>query len=120
MRTIIAGSRGCTDKRELLAALAECGWTPTVVISGAAPGADTLGEEWAKKFNVPCERYPADWKRLGKSAGHQRNQQMATAAEALIALWDGTSPGTHHMITAAKRRGLRIHIYMTNAKEDET
>lgn len=91
MRTIIAGSRDCTDKRELLAALTNCGWIPTAVISGAARGADKLGEIWAAEHNVPCEHYPADWNRHGKAAGYRRNEQMAESAEALIALWDGMS-----------------------------
>lgn len=84
MRTIIAGSRDCTDKRELLAALAACNWTPTTVISGTARGADRLGEMWAAEFKVPCERFPADWDRYGKAAGYRRNEQMAANAEALI------------------------------------
>jgi hypothetical protein len=111
MRTIIAGSRDCTDKRQLLAALSACGWVPTVVISGAARGADQLGELWAAEFQVPCERFPADWDRYGKSAGYRRNEQMASAAEALIALWDGESRGTKHMIETAKRKGLKVHVH---------
>lgn len=113
MRTIIAGSRDCTDKRYLLAALAACGWIPTTVISGAARGADRLGEVWAAEFKVPCERFPADWDRYGKSAGYRRNEQMADNAEALIALWDGESRGTKHMIDIAKRKGLRVHVHVT-------
>jgi len=117
MRTIIAGSRECSDKRELLAALGACGWEPTVVISGAARGADKLGEVWAAEFNIPCERFPADWVAHGKAAGYRRNVQMADNAEALIALWDGASKGTKHMIDIAKRKGLRVHVHVTaNAK----
>lgn len=115
MRTIIAGSRDCTDKRELLAALECCGWTPTTVISGAARGADRLGEIWAAEANVPCERFPADWDTNGKAAGYKRNVQMADNAEALIALWDGASKGTKHTIDIAKRRGLRVHVHVTSA-----
>ena len=96
---------------ELLAALSACGWTPTVVISGTASGADRLGEAWAAKSGVPCERFPADWNRHGKAAGPIRNEQMADHAEALIALWDGASRGTAHMINAANRKGLRVHVH---------
>ena len=114
MRTIIAGSRDCTDKSQLIAALIACGWTPTVVISGGARGADRLGEQWAAVFNVPCERHPADWDRYGRSAGYKRNEQMADAAEALIALWDGQSRGTKHMIDIATSKGLRVHVHKTS------
>lgn len=119
MRTIIAGSRNCTDKRELIAALTCCDWTPTTVISGAARGVDRLGEMWATEFNVPCERFPADWDAHGKAAGYKRNEQMADNAEALIALWDGTSKGTKHMIDIAKRKGLQIHVHMIAIQRSE-
>lgn len=115
MRTIIAGSRGCTDMRELLAALQSCGWAPTVVISGTARGADKLGEMWAADAGVPCERFPADWDRFGRSAGYRRNEQMADHAEALIALWDGASRGTKYMIDIATRKGLRVYVHLIGA-----
>lgn len=111
MRTIIAGSRNCTDMNELVCAISSCAWAPTVVISGTARGADRLGEEWAQEHNVPCERFPADWNTHGKSAGYKRNEQMANNADALIALWDGSSKGTKHMIDIARRNGLRIHTH---------
>ena len=110
MRTIIAGSRSITDPAWLDRALAKCGWTPTVVLSGTAPGADRLGERWANYNYVPIERYPADWNTHGKAAGYRRNTQMAEKAEALIALWDNVSPGTQHMIAIATRLGLRLHV----------
>lgn len=110
MRTIIAGSRTVTDPRVLDRAIAACGWRPTVVLSGGARGADLLGETWAVDHGVPYEVYPADWNTLGLKAGYIRNVQMAAAAEALIALWDGQSRGTKHMIATAIRLGLRVHV----------
>lgn len=111
MRTIIAGSRDCTDMRELLAALTACGWRPSTVVSGAARGADRLGELWAAEVKVPCARFPAEWDRYGKAAGYRRNELMADNAEALIALWDGESRGTRHMIDIARRKGLLVYVH---------
>lgn len=113
MKTIIAGSRGCTEEALLERALSECGWTPTMVISGTARGADQMGEKWASENGVPCQKFPADWKTFGKSAGIRRNEQMAEHAEALIAIWDGTSRGTAHMIREAQRKGLRTFVLNT-------
>lgn len=110
MRTIIAGSRSVTDPAWLDRALHACGWIPTVVLSGTAQGADRLGERWANYNYVPIERYPADWKLYGKSAGFIRNDLMADKAEALIALWDGQSRGTKQMIDRALSRRLRVHV----------
>lgn len=111
MRTIIAGSREGFSLKDIYAAIAECSWSPTVVISGTARGVDTLGERWAGENGIPIEKYPADWNTHGKSAGYKRNQLMAEKAEALIALWDGTSKGTGHMLEIARRAGLKIFVY---------
>ena len=39
-----------------------------------------------------------------------RNAEMARASDALIAFWDGKSRGTVHMISFAKRRGLKVSV----------
>jgi predicted Rossmann fold nucleotide-binding protein DprA/Smf involved in DNA uptake len=44
MRVIIAGSRYCTDRQEVLDAIRESGFKISTVISGCARGVDTIGE----------------------------------------------------------------------------
>jgi hypothetical protein len=111
MKTIIAGGRTVTKPILLLEAVNIAGFTITEVVCGKACGADTLGEEWAKERNIPITYFPADWEKYGKSAGFIRNAQMADHAEALIALWDGSSKGTGNMIELAKKKGLKIYIH---------
>lgn len=111
MRVIIAGSRDCTDPAHVFWAVEESGWIPTVVISGTAKGADQCGEQWAECFSIPVEKFPADWKTYGRRAGYLRNEQMANNADALIALWNGKSAGTKHMIEIATRKGLAVFVY---------
>ncbi len=115
MRTIIAGSRGST-RASLRAALRRCDWITeiTSVISGTCRGTDQHGEEWAKSVARPVARFPADWDKHGKSAGYIRNKLMAENADALIAVWDGTSRGTKHMIDLAEAKGLRVLVYRTD------
>ena len=67
---------------------------------------------WAATFSIPCEKYPADWDKYGKSAGYRRNEQMADNADSLIALWDGRSRGTKHMIDIAHRKGLKVYVHL--------
>ncbi len=81
------------------------------VVSGCALGVDTYGIRWAEERGLPVMRYPADWDKHGKSAGILRNIQMAAVADALVALWDGESPGTRHMVQEADKRGLRVYIH---------
>ena len=114
MRTIIAGSRIIDYYPSLIIAIDKCGWIPTVVISGMARGADYLGIRYANTNSIPLEKHPALWDVYGKSAGYQRNAEMADVADALIALWDGKSKGTKHMIECAGQRMLKIHIEYFN------
>lgn len=115
MKTIIAGTRSITDPYILLAALDSCGWEPTAVLCGMAQGADELGRQWAEDCGISCYHYPAVW-RIGemydKFAGFKRNVEMAKNAQALIALWDGTSKGTGHMIDTARKYGLRTYVHL--------
>lgn len=112
MKTIIADSRTATDYQQLLAAIRTCPWQITEVISGCARGADSLGETWAESQKIPLMRYPADWNKFGRSAGAIRNIEMSRIAEALLALWDGKSAGTEHMINQMKRSGKSVHVHL--------
>ena len=86
------------------------------VISGGARGADSLGERWANENKKELLRFPADWGKYGRAAGHIRNAEMAKNADALIAIWDGESRGTKDMINKAKKHGLQIYIFYTKGK----
>lgn len=110
MRTIIAGGRDITDYKLVQKAVKNSGFNITIVISGAQRGVDALGERYAEDNHLPCERYPADWKKFDKSAGPIRNRQMAENADALIAVWDGNSKGTKNMIETAEKFGLKVYV----------
>lgn len=109
MKTIIAGSRNITNVNYLYT---ELPWPITEVISGGARGVDTLGEQWAFEHGIPVKRFPANWSKFGRGAGHIRNAEMALYADALIAIWDGVSPGTGNMINLARSKSLKIHVEM--------
>ena len=109
--TIIAGSRDNVSQVHIDHAMTKIDWNVSKVISGTARGADVFGEVWAVRNGIPVDRYPADWDKFGKSAGYKRNEQMATVAEALVAVWDGESRGTSHMIDIAKKNGLKVYVH---------
>jgi YspA, cpYpsA-related SLOG family len=110
MRVIIAGSRTITDYARLCDAVRRSGFAVSRVVSGMAAGVDSLAVRYAALHGLPCDRFPAEWRKYGRSAGYRRNVQMAQHADALIALWDGQSPGTRHMIETAKARGLAVFV----------
>lgn len=117
MKTIIAGSRAI-DRYELVdVALSDAmgqGLVITAVVSGGARGIDQLGERWAREHSIPVTRLIPDWGKWGKRAGILRDEQMASVADALVAIWDGTSRGTDHMVSEGRRRGLVVHLYLVD------
>ena len=80
------------------------------IVSGCAKGADALGIRFADVYGLQVKKFPADWKRNGKSAGYERNAVMADYGEILIAFWDGKSKGTKHMIDISNLKGLEVHV----------
>lgn len=110
MKTIIAGSRNIDEYRAILDAVEASGFSITEVVSGGARGIDTLGERYAQEKGIPVKVFPADWESYGRKAGIVRNQEMANYAEALIAIWDGNSPGTYNMIAEAQARNLKVYV----------
>ncbi len=110
MRTIVAGCRYGVHYADVVDAIEQCGWVPSVIISGGASGADAHGEHYAVSHGISFEVYRADWKKYGLRAAPIRNAEMANVAEALVAIWDNESAGTANMITVAQKRGLKTHV----------
>ena len=81
-----------------------------VIVSGAAKGADKLGEQYARKHNIMISSYPALWNQHGHQAGFIRNTEMAKNADACVCFWNGESTGTKHMIDTAKELKLKLRI----------
>ena len=117
MRVIIAGSREITDRELLEASVEDSDFQITEVVSGGAKGVDRLGEKYARKEDISITRFPAHWNRYGRRAGPIRNSEMAEYADALIAIWDGQSPGTRDMLRQAYRADLKMYLLKTNTGE---
>lgn len=113
-RVIVAGSRSFTNFQFLQQKLDKMlgNLDDIEIVGGGAKGTDTLGEWWAEKRGLPFKLFSADWQRLGKSAGYQRNEKMAQYATHLVAFWDGKSRGTEHMIARARSLSLEIRVVM--------
>ena len=80
---------------------------------GDCRGVDKLAREWARDRGLPFTIYcasawmyeflsahgfaavlVADWDVDGRVAGHLRNAEMLKGSNLLVAIWDGSSPGT--------------------------
>jgi len=109
VKVVIAGSRGITDMSMVETAIEESGFQIDEVVCGGAKGVDSLGARWAKANGIPVKWFPAQWHRYGKRAGMERNIDMARYADALIAVWDGKSIGTAHMLRIAPLHALKVY-----------
>lgn len=119
MKVLICGSRNITDPSLVSQAVSNSGIIPTHIISGGARGIDRLAYAYAVSRSIGFTEYPADWDRYGKRAGFIRNYAMVGAADAVIAVWDGTSPGTKHSIELARSCGKRVFVYLNENRESK-
>ena len=115
-RIIVAGSRTFSDYAFLKAKLDRltCNLQDFVIVSGAAKGADRLGERYADENGKTVIRFHADWDGLGKKAGILRNEEMVSmsGAKALVAFrCEGKSTGTDDVIARARKAGLKVIVY---------
>ncbi|HSY22343.1 MAG TPA: SLOG family protein [Polyangiaceae bacterium] len=109
-RIAIVGSRDFPDLdmvRRYVARLPQ----DTVIVSGGAPGPDTVAENMADKLFLSKSIHKADWTRNGRAAGPIRNALVIEDCEALVAFWDGVSPGTLDIIRKAVKSGKPVRIF---------
>lgn len=122
MKLIIAGSRSITNLDAVTQGFVLSGFDVTQIeeiVSGMAPeGVDQLAVTLADILGIKLQPMPAAWRdRDGvkdPQAGFRRNVQMARyvgPTGGLLAIWDGESNGTEHMIRSANAKKLRVYIH---------
>ena len=110
MKLIVAGSRSIASSIVVFRAIDRVRKIidVTEIVSGAAKGVDSLGEAYAKANGLAVHVFPADWDQYGKRAGFIRNETMGVYADALLAVHDGVSKGTIHMINFMTKQNKRV------------
>ncbi len=115
---IVAGSRDITSRafvrREMIRMWKDYG--AFTVLTGGARGVDSLAHQVALKAQQPAQVMHALWDKYGRSAGYRRNEEMAKQADMLLALWDGSSRGTKHMIDLAQKYKLTVRVVQQKEK----
>lgn len=108
MKLAIVGSR-TINKLDIGKILSEHRLTPDTIISGGARGVDTLAEKWAKEHGINLLVFKPDYKAHLRGAPIRRNELMAGECDTLLAIWDGKSKGTFHIINYAKKTWETCH-----------
>jgi hypothetical protein len=80
----------------------------TLLIHGAARGADSLGAAWAKSRGVPTQAFPAQWGRYGRRAGFLRNTEMLEVGKPDLVVAFPGGRGTAHMVASSKDAGVEV------------
>ena len=110
-KVIICGSRAIKTTDLVVECIKNSSFNPTEVICGGAEGVDKIAEIWAKANNIPCKLFLPDYSEYDRAAPIIRNIEMLKEGEALIAIWDGFSMGTKHMITRATKMGMPMKVW---------
>jgi hypothetical protein len=107
-RVLVCGGRSFNDEARLFAVLDSYDNERdfTVLIEGAARGADTLARKWAEAKKIPVLPFPADWKRHGRAAGPIRNERMLREGKPDLVIAFPGGKGTAHMVSLARHAGV--------------
>lgn len=111
-RFVFSGSRGWRHREPVCRAIAALP-EGAVVVTGGARGLDAIAELEASRAGLEVEVYEADWDRLGKGAGHRRNEEMILlpGVEGIRAFRArGKSPGTDGAVRFASTKGVAGRI----------
>lgn len=129
LKVIIAGTRSIVTLGHVIMAVELAGLHGkiTEVVSGGATGGDQSGEKYAKRFGIRVRQFIPDWNnvdvlpiviayrkdmsRYNARAGIARNEKMGDYADELIAVWDGKSTGTSHMIRYMGNLNKPVHVF---------
>jgi len=105
MRLGIVGSRNFTDWDCFQTKINQLPITwnyVSLIVSGGAEGADSMGELFADRHGIKTKIIKPDWRQYGKKAGFIRNGEIVKESDILLCFWDGISRGTADTINKAK------------------
>lgn len=113
MKLAIIGSRNFNDFTALYAAAEAIG--ASCIISGGAKGTDTLAEKYAEARCIPIKIFLPKFKTDKSVPYHpkwflERNKEIVTSADTVLAFWDGKSKGTSFTIKYAIKIGKPIKV----------
>ena len=114
VKIAIVGSRNFKNKAfiatEVSRILLEHQYFSTAVVSGGAPGVDTVAHALALDWGVEPIIFEANWQKYGRSAGPSRNKKIVKAADVMIAFPFPGSRGTRNSIKLMREAGKPVHV----------
>lgn len=92
-----------------------------VILTGASRLTDEFTNKLSEEIDFIKEPHEADWGKYGQEAISKSNAEMTNSADALIAFWDGSSPGIKNMIDHANQKGIKVAViqYTSDKYQEE-
>ena len=105
MKLVITGSRGIENRQAIWAILDKHQFD--TLIHGGARGVDKIAGQYAQAKGIKEVVLKPNW-RLGRGAAMANNAKMAEIGDALVAIHDGVSTGTAHMVDTMRKLGKPV------------
>jgi YspA, cpYpsA-related SLOG family len=112
MRVLVCGGRKYNNSIKIEEVLSQ--YKIDCLIEGGAWGADYHAAQYAHKYGIWNEKYPAEWARYGKSAGMIRNRQMLTEGKPELVIAFPGGQGTANMVQCAIDAGVTVRVIEDN------
>lgn len=117
MRILVVGGRNYHNYAKVCEVLDSRPWEgllrwykpASVIITGGAPGADSLALRWAMERKVPYELYEPRWKIDGHGAVCARDQRMIDDGKPDLVIQFAGHEGTIVLVGRAKHAGIKVH-----------
>src|SRR5919199_6060477 len=116
MKVVITGSRGITDFSLVETAMRLSGLEGriTQVALRGSSGIAHLGEQYADQHDIPLRRFDPIWSPGGRRdnrAELKRDEDLASYADAAVAVWDRRSGDNQHLIRTMVGLGKETLVY---------
>lgn len=113
MRVLFCGDRNWRLRKPIAQELLKLNEKTTIIVHGAARGADSMAAMIAQDMGFKTEAHPAQWELYGRAAGPIRNQEMLDSGIDLVLAFHenlARSKGTKDMVKRAKKAGVEVMV----------
>jgi hypothetical protein len=113
---LVCGSRTWTDDATIRRRLGQLrGDHHDIIITGGAPGADTIAANIAYRLGLHVATMPALWHVHGKTAGPLRNKAMLALGPDLVFAFTHGTAGAQDTIDRARAAGVPVEVHGSEA-----
>jgi len=108
---MVCGSRSIKSYKVVTDAIEAAPFSIDRVIHGDAEGVDTSADVYCTLADIPARGVSPDYKKFSDKPAYApiaRNKQLVKRADAIIAIQEGKSSGTQHVLEYALEDGMEV------------